>query len=138
MILIALIAIVAGYFLGIYYQVPLEDMWVNYVALAVVSGIDSVMGGIRSHMEDKFQTDIFLTGFFGNILLAAGLVWVGDQMGVNLFLVVAIVLGWRVFTNLSLIRRILLNRWRETQQRKRLESERERLEREKQELAQTS
>lgn len=138
MILVALAAILAGFFLGSHLKLPVDGVVTPYIALAVISGIDSVMGGIRSHMEGKFYTDIFLTGFFGNILLASGLVWVGGQMSVNLFLVVAFVLGWRIFTNLSLIRRILLTRWRERDQRKRLEVEIERTDREKQELASTS
>jgi small basic protein len=137
-ILVALAAILAGLVLGFYFKIPLDDVWAAYIGLGVLSGIDSVMGGIRSHMEGKFYTDIFLTGFFGNILLASGLGWMGVQMSINLFVVVAFVLGWRIFTNLSLIRRILLTRWREMHQRKRLEAERDKTEREKQELASTS
>ena len=48
--------------------------------------------------------------FLLNTLLAAGLAWLGDRIGVNLALVAVIALGTRVFLNLSLIRRYYLNK----------------------------
>ncbi len=43
-----------------------------------------------------------------NTILAGALAYLGDRLGVDLFLAAAVVLGGRMFLNLSLIRRYWL------------------------------
>jgi len=81
-----------------------------YLSVAALAGLDTVFGGVRAGIEGRFQNDIFASGFVLNTLLAAGLVWLGDRIGVNLLLVAVLVLGSRIFLNLSLIRRYYLNK----------------------------
>src|SRR5579862_6980580 len=90
------------------WQVPAE--YAPYLSVAALAGLDTVFGGIRAGIEGRFQNDIFGSGFVLNTLLAAGLAWLGDHLGINLALVAVIVLGSRVFLNLSLIRRYYLNK----------------------------
>lgn len=94
----------------------------QYLAVACLAGFDTVFGGVRSGLEGKFRTDVFVTGFFSNILIAFFLAWLGDQIYINLFLAVALVLGARIFTNLSLIRRFALTKWQDARERKRLQA----------------
>jgi len=92
-----------------------------YLSIAALAGLDTVCGGIRSGIEDKFRNEVFITGFIGNVLIAWFLAWFGDQIYLNLYLAVALVLGARIFTNLSLIRRSLLTKWQDAQERKKLQ-----------------
>jgi small basic protein len=92
----------------------------QYIAVACLAGIDTVCGGIRGGLEAKFRSDVFITGFLSNVLIACLLAWLGDQISLNLYLAVALVLGARIFTNLSLIRRFLLTRWLDSRERQRL------------------
>ncbi len=87
-------------------RVPTE--YGSYLALATLAGLDSAFGGIRAGIEGKFHDDIFLSGFVANTFLAALLAYLGDQIGVDLFLAAVVALGGRVFLNLSLIRRYWL------------------------------
>ncbi|MFY9141030.1 MAG: small basic family protein, partial [Thermacetogeniaceae bacterium] len=69
---------------------------------------------------------ILLTGFFSNTLMAALLAYLGDQLGVDLYLAAVIAFGVRLFQNLAIIRRELLNIWvekRRLKKRKRDNSE---------------
>jgi len=61
-------------------------------------------------MEDGFDNTIFITGFVTNALLAAGLAYLGDRLGVELYLAAVIVFGVRLFQNLAIIRRYLLKK----------------------------
>ena len=79
-----------------------------YLSLAALAGMDSICGGIRAGLESKFHDDIFLTGFVMNTILAGSLAYLGDRIGVDLFLAAVVALGGRVFLNLSLIRRYWL------------------------------
>jgi small basic protein len=93
-----------------------------YLSVAALAGLDTVFGGIRAGIEGRFQNDIFASGFLLNTLLAAGLILLGEYIGVNLLLVAVLVLGSRVFLNLSLIRRYYLNKLAMTRSRQQEES----------------
>jgi small basic protein len=84
------------------------SLFAPYLSLATLAGLDTVLGGIKAGLEGRFQDDIFVSGFVLNTLLAAGLAWLGDKIGVDLFLAAVVALGQRVFLNLSLIRRYYL------------------------------
>jgi small basic protein len=121
-ILLPIIFLLLGVLLPLALRIqPLHGTFVPYVAVACLAGLDTVCGGIRTGLEGKFHNDVFVTGFFSNVLIAFFLAWLGDQIGVNLYLVAALVLGTRIFTNLSLIRRFLLTKWQDERERRRLQ-----------------
>lgn len=118
MILIPILCLFVGVLLGALIKLPLAPEISTYVAVAVLAGLDTICGGIRSSLEQKFHGDIFVSGFLSNIVIAFFLAWLGDRIGINLFLVCALIFGSRIFTNLSLIRRFVLTRWQDARQRK--------------------
>ena len=122
-VLIPIIALIIGAALGNRFDfISLRGANAQYLAVACLAGLDTVCGGIRSGLEGKFRNDVFYTGFLTNCLIAFFLAWLGDQIYINLFLAVALVLGGRLFTNLSLIRRYLLTRIQDATERKRLQA----------------
>lgn len=80
----------------------------RYVAMAVVVAVDSTLGGARSSLERTFNDRIFVVAFTSNAAVAVLLVWLGDQLGVDLSTAVVVVLGIRIFQNVAAIRRRLL------------------------------
>ena len=119
--LIPVAALLIGAALAVVLNSPFDGITAQYLAVACLAGLDSVCGGIRSGLEGKFQNDVFISGFVCNILIAFGIAWMGDQIYIDLFLAVALVLGWRIFNNLSLIRRILLTRLQDFRERRRMQ-----------------
>ncbi len=105
--------LVSGVVLGMaafnYFHWSVPAQFAIYLSIAALAALDTVCGGIRAGIEGRFQNDIFVSGFVLNTLLAAALVWFFDHLGINLALVAVLVLGSRVFNNLSLIRRFYLN-----------------------------
>ncbi len=77
----------------------------RYLAMAVVAAMDSSLGGLRAYSERTFNDRVFVLAFLSNAALAAVLVWVGDQLGVDLTTAVAVVFGVRMFQNLAALRR---------------------------------
>lgn len=83
----------------------------GYLSLAVLAGLDSVFGGCRAGVERRFRSDVFLSGFLTNMILAVLLVYLGEVIGVSdLYLAAVVTLGGRMFLNLSVIRRHWLER----------------------------
>lgn len=124
MIAIPIVALILGILLAQLLPIgALSGVAGLYMAIACLAGLDTVTGGIRAGVEGKFSTDVFLTGFVSNIVISFFLAWLGDQIGVNLYLAAVLVLGTRIFTNLSLIRRFVLNKMHDNRERRRLQRE---------------
>ena len=89
--------------------IPVE--YSRYTAMAILAALDSVLGAARAELEGEFDNQIFLTGFFANIVLAGGLTYLGDRLGVELYMAAIVAFGVRMFNNLAIIRRKLLERF---------------------------
>lgn len=113
MILIPVFALIIGAIIAKMLNLGVPGVLGTYLAIACIAGLDTVLGGIRSAYERKFQTDIFVTGFVANVFIAFFIAWLGDKIGTNLYTVVALVMGMRIFSNLSVIRRYLLQEFKD-------------------------
>jgi len=107
-IFLALVGLGLGALFGLYIPVTLPQDYAKYMSVAALAALDSVFGGIRAAFEDKFDQDIFVTGFFSNSLLAAGLTYIGDRLGIELYLAAVVAFGVRLFQNLAIVRRYIL------------------------------
>jgi len=105
-----LLGLVIGILVGLLIPVKIPVAYAKYMSVAVLAALDSVFGGLRATLENSFDHSIFLSGFFANTLLAAFLAYIGDQLGVELYLAAVFVFGARLFQNLAIIRRHLLKR----------------------------
>ena len=109
-----IVSLVCGFLIGLlvfsHYHIFVPLDYAPYLSVAALVGLDTVFGGIRAGIEGRFQDDIFVSGFLLNTLLSEGLVWFGTRIGVDFALVSVLVLGSRIFLNLSLIRRFYLNK----------------------------
>ncbi|HEY5562587.1 MAG TPA: small basic family protein [Clostridiaceae bacterium] len=110
--MIAFIGLVLGILIGIVWNVNIPDKFTPYMSVAILACLDSVFGAVRSLLSKNFQPDIFISGFFGNAVLAAGLAYLGDKMGVPIYLAAVIVFGGRIFDNFAIIRRLLIEKAR--------------------------
>jgi small basic protein len=109
---IIIVGFLAGVFLGLLSPFTVPVMYARYLSIAVLAALDTALGGLRANLEGTYDNGIFITGFFTNALLAAGLVYLGDRIGVdNLYLAGVAAMGIRMFQNLGFIRRALFSRW---------------------------
>ena len=103
--MLALFSLLVGALLAVVLQPSVPQDATRYLAMAVVAAIDSAFGGLRSYLERTFNDRIFVIAFVSNALVAAFLVWVGDQLGVDLSTAVVVVFGVRIFQNVAALRR---------------------------------
>lgn len=111
--MIPLIGLLIGILVGIFFKINIPAAFVSYVPVAILAALDSVFGGLRSGLEKKFDNDIFISGFFGNIVIAIFLTYLGDRLNVPMYLAAVVVFGGRLFNNFAVIRRLLLQKGRE-------------------------
>ncbi len=84
----------------------------KYLSIAILAALDSVLGGARALLEDSFDSLIMLSGFFVNALLAMLLAFLGDQIGIDMFMAASICFALRIFSNLAFIRRDIISNYR--------------------------
>jgi len=97
-----------GVLLGLVLQVNVSFELSRYSAVGILAALDSVLGAVRAELEGTFSDRIFVSGFITNGLLAVPLTFVGDRLGLDLYLVALITFGLRIFQNVALIRRHFL------------------------------
>ncbi len=105
--MIPVAGLLAGVALGLYLQ-PDVPLWLQpYLPIAIVAALDAVVGGARALGERRFDDRVFVISFVSNVLIAALIVFLGDQLGVGAQLStgVVVVLGIRIFANAAAIRR---------------------------------
>lgn len=107
--MIAVLALLAGVLLGVYLDVTVPLGLAPYLPIAVVAALDAVFGGVRAKLDRIFDDKQFVISFISNVLVAALIVYLGDQLGVGTQLStgVVVVLGVRIFGNVAAIRRHL-------------------------------
>jgi len=108
--ILPIIGIMIGILIGTFLPISIPIGYGKYLSVALLASLDSVFGGLRAGSEGKFDNLVFMTGFFTNALLAAGLVYIGERIGIDLYFVALLAFGLRIFQNLAIIRRYFLNR----------------------------
>ena len=108
-----IIAIVVGCLIGalIGLNAPtISYTYSSYLAIAIIAALDSVFGGITSVLKKNFDFKVFISGFFGNAILAILLTWLGVRLNVDIYLAAVVVFVGRMFTNLAIIRRYYIEK----------------------------
>lgn len=107
--MIAVIGLVIGVVAGLVLEPTVPAALQPYLPIAVVAALDALFGGLRAVLDGLFDDRVFLVSFLSNVVVAALIVFLGDQLGVGsqLSTAVVVVLGIRIFSNVAAIRRHL-------------------------------
>ncbi len=103
----AFIGVIIGYLIP--WDIPVN--FVQYSAIAILTALDAIFGGIRAQLEHKFNFFRFISSFFTNAALAALLAYTGNKLGVDIYLGAVVAFSIRLFQNLSIIREELFDRF---------------------------
>ncbi|OFE17371.1 hypothetical protein BA895_16435 [Humibacillus sp. DSM 29435] len=107
--MIPVLGLVVGLVVGLLLD-PSVPIWLQpYLPIAVIAALDAVFGAVRAVLDGIFNDKVFVVSFLSNVVVAAFIVFLGDQLGVGAQLStgVVVVLGIRIFSNVASIRRHL-------------------------------
>ena len=108
----AVLGLLIGIFLGLISGIQIPSAYSQYLAIAILASIDSLVGATLSSLQKTFDSSIFFSGFFMNALFAALLTFIGNMLGVDLSLATIIVFGTKIFSNSAAIRRLVISNWK--------------------------
>ena len=106
--LLPLAGLLVGVLLGFALNVNVGFELSRYTAVAILAALDSVLGAVRAELDGVYDNRIFISGFLVNAIVAVLLTFVGDRLGLDLYLVALLAFGLRIFDNVALIRRHFL------------------------------
>ncbi len=109
--ILPLTGLIIGGMLGFSLNIIVPPGYTVYLAMAILAALDSVFGAYLSSLNKNFKLSIFVTGFFGNALIAVSLTFIGNLLGMDFSLAAIVVFGTRLFNNFATIRRITLNKY---------------------------
>lgn len=109
--MIPAIGIVVGLVIGLILDPSVPSWMQPYLPIAVIAALDAVFGALRAVLDGIFDDKVFVISFLSNVVVAALIVFIGDQLGVGsqLSTGVVVVLGVRIFSNVASIRRHLFH-----------------------------
>ncbi|KKQ70292.1 MAG: Small basic protein [Candidatus Peregrinibacteria bacterium GW2011_GWA2_38_36] len=105
----ALIGIILGVILGfqVQYSIPME--YTKYTAVVLIGILDALFGAIRAETtKDQYSAVIFISGLIFNVLLAVIITFLGEKLGLDLYLAATVVFTFRIFSNVGITRRAML------------------------------
>ena len=107
--MIAALGLLAGIVLGVVFKPDVPLGLEPYLPIAVVAALDAVFGATRALLDGVFDDKLFVVSFVSNVVVAALIVFLGDQLGVGsqLSTGVIVVFSVRIFANVAAIRRRL-------------------------------
>ena len=97
-----------GILLGLLLKVNVSFELARYLGVAILAAFDSVLGAVRAELDSVYDNRIFVSGFITNAVAAVLLTFLGDRLGLDLYIVALVTFGPRIFQNLALIRRHFL------------------------------
>ncbi len=105
--MIAGLGLLVGIVVGLVLRPSVPTGLEPYLPIAVVAALDAVFGALRAFLDGIYDDKVFVVSFVSNVLIAALIVYLGDQLGVGgqLSTGVIVVLGIRIFSNVAAIRR---------------------------------
>ena len=103
-----LFGLILGLIAGFLSPWTIPGQYSLYAAAGLLAALDSALGGVRSRLKGEFKLDVYLSGTVGNAAIAVFLTWLGDKLGIPLYLAAVVVFGTRMFQNFAEIRRELL------------------------------
>lgn len=95
---------------GLNVNIPIE--YTKYTAVIIIGLLDALFGAARAEATEKeYDAWILLTGLLFNIVLAVGITFLGDRLGLDLYLAATVVFTYRIFSNVGILRRTILEKW---------------------------
>lgn len=104
-----IIGLILGIAIGLVLSLSIPAAYAAYLALAILTTLDAVMGGIRAELQGEYDNKVFLSGWLTTLAVALALVFVGNQLDTELYIAAIAAFGIRIFNNLAIIRRRFLS-----------------------------
>jgi len=107
-LIFAILFCLLGVLVGLNAPVQIPVGYARYTAVMLLAAVDSIFGAFKALLNRNYENRVFLSGLLANTAVAGGLTYLGDTLGIELYIAAVVAFGVRIFDNLGVIRRHLL------------------------------
>lgn len=108
--ILCIMAGLAGGIVGYITPVIIPIEYNKLFSVAILAGVESVCSAIRLVVKDRFQSKTFVMNFLINVVIVVLFVFIGDNLGLDLYYVVLLALGFRLLQDLDVVKIYLFNK----------------------------
>ena len=87
------LSVLLGVLIGALLPWSIPAQYSIYAAVMLLAALDAAAGGINARLHHKFRGSLFVSGALGNGLIAVFLTYMGERIGISLYLAAA----WLIF-----------------------------------------
>jgi len=107
-----LFGLLVGALIGLKLSLKIPSAYTYYYVAFLVVMLDTTINGLKCAIRNSFDSTFFWSGFLVNVIFALMLVYLGERLRVDLYLVVFFAFGYRMLNNISAIQALLLQRYK--------------------------
>lgn len=108
---LGLVGLIIGVVVGIFAPLTIPIQFARYTAVGILGIFDSILGAAKGDLQGKYDASIFISGLLFNMTLAIVITYLGDRLGIDLYLAVVIAFILRIFSNIATIRYTFLGKY---------------------------
>lgn len=121
--MLILIGLLLGLLLGLFSNILLPTSLVPYLAIFTLVGIEALTGSWIAFRQGEFIPGRFLIEISANLLVAALMTALGNQLKYDFSMIVSFIFAYRIFRNISHLSRRLYLSIRAKKEGRQLETE---------------
>lgn len=106
------VGLLIGIGLGIALPLEIPVIYSHYFAVVLIGVLDGVLTGLREGLEDSFDLLSFWTGLSTLLIFSLLLVYIGEHLGVELYLAVLFAFGYRILNSVSSIHNLVTEKFK--------------------------
>lgn len=99
--LLPIIGLIIGMLVGLIFGGALPLGYAQYLAVAAIAAVDTLLAAYKMTLEDKLDTTMLALSFCATVLVSCLLVFFSRHTGMDIYIVVAVALGIRIFQNIN-------------------------------------
>ena len=101
---LCLIAALVGGTIGHFIPVIISPEYSKLFSVVILAGLETVFRGFRTMVKGEFYSKQFMLTFLANLFIVVVFVFVGDRLGLDLYYVILLALGFRLLQDLDIIK----------------------------------
>ncbi len=108
---IVILGLAVGILIGGFLQLNIPAEYARYTAVSIIGILDSLFGALKASTEKKYDTTIFVTGLAFNMIIAVLITFIGDKLGLDLYMAILVAFMIRILANIGIIRTTTLDKF---------------------------
>lgn len=112
-----IVCVIIGCILGSFMPIVSYE-FSKYLAIGIMAALDSIAGALAAKTQNKYDIYVFISGFFVNAIIAIIFTMIGQNLGVDIYLAAIFVFVFRIFNNLSVMRRFFISKFIEKKKKR--------------------